>query len=195
MTKEVYPKSNPKKQKIKNLVWIDLEMTGLNPVKDKILEISAIITNKNLEIIAEQPGIIIHVEDKYLNRMDKIVKDMHKKNGLTDKVRKSKTTLKQAENTVYKFISKYVKKLESPLCGSSVHNDRYFLLFHMPKIFSYLYHRIIDVSVLKQLYTMWNEKEKPFFEPKKDRALDDIRRSIHELKYYREAFLKCSNSK
>jgi oligoribonuclease len=195
MTKEVYPKSNPKKQKIKNLVWIDLEMTGLNPVKDKILEISAIITNKNLNIIAEQPGIVIHESDKVINNINSLVKGMHQQSGLIDEIRKSKITLKQAQDTVYKFINKYVKKYESPLCGSSVQTDKYFLLYHMPKIFSYLYHRIIDVSTLKQLYAMWNPKGKPFFEPKKDRALDDIKRSIHELKYYREVFLKCSNSK
>jgi len=194
MNKNFRPISDPKKQIISNLVWIDMEMTGLNPIMDRILEISAIITDKNLNIIAEQPGIIIHVEDKYLNLMDKIVTDIHKKNGLTDKVKESKVTINQAEDFVFKFIKKYVKKLESPLCGSSVHVDRFFLLYHMPRIFSYLYHRIIDVSVLKQLYAIWNPKGKPFFEPKMHTALDDIRRSINELKYYKEKFLKCTNS-
>ncbi|MFC1780367.1 oligoribonuclease [Patescibacteria group bacterium] len=180
-----------KKQIIKKLVWIDLEMTGLDPVKHRIVEIAVIITDPKLKVIAQMYPIIIHQSQKRLDKMNDEVTKILSKSGLINKIIKSKVSLKEAEVEVMKFVRKYVKKKESPLCGSTIAQDRAFLQLYMPKFFDYLHHRTIDVSTLKQLYLNWHKKPKPFVKEKDThRALDDIVESIEELKYYRRKFLK-----
>ena len=173
-----------------NLVWIDLEMTGLNPEKDVILEIALIITDKNLNIIEEGPSLVIHHEDIVLATMEKPVSEIHAASHLIEKVRESKITVAQAEQQTLDVIKKYCLAETAPLCGNSVWQDRAFLYKYMPTLLSYLHYRIIDVTSFKEVVTRWySDTPEAFFE-KKDthRALQDIKESIAELKHYRTYF-------
>lgn len=173
-----------------NLVWIDLEMTGLNPANDVILEIASIITDKDLNVIKEGPSLVIHQPDSVLDYMDHRVKELHTKSGLLELVRNSSITLKQAEDQTLSFIKTYCMPETAPLCGNSVWQDRTFLYHYMPQLLSYLHYRIIDVTSFKEIITRWYPHNRHAFFEKKDthRALDDIKESIAELKQYRTYF-------
>ena len=168
------------------LVWIDLEMTGLSPDYSTILEISTILTDNNLEIIEKGPSIVIFQEDIVLDTMDGWCFEQHRKTGLLDEVKQSKTSLAQAEEQTLDFLKKHCEFQESPLCGNSIWVDRFFLKAYMPRLELFLYYRVIDVSTIKELVLRWGGPE---FE-KKDvhRAEDDICESIQELKFYRKKY-------
>lgn len=178
-----------------NLIWIDMEMTGLNPKKDRILEIALIVTDSNLNILDDSIDVIIHQSKIIVNRMSVFVKNMHNNSGLTDKVLKSKTTLKEAGGKIDKVIRKYCDKRTGLLCGSSIHADRAFLKVAFPRIDKYLHYRMIDVTSIKELAKRWYpNKVTEFLENKENntshRALDDIKWSIEELKFYRKTIFK-----
>lgn len=171
-----------------HLVWIDMEMSGLSPENDVILEIATIITNKNLDIIAEGPSIVIHHKEDLFDKMDEWNQTHHTKSGLWQKVTESKNTLKDAEKETLEFISKYLPPQTSPLCGNTISQDRAFLRHHMPTIDAYLHYRLIDVSTIKELAKRWYQDSiKPPIKKNCHRALDDIKESIEELKFYRSS--------
>jgi len=174
----------------KNLLWLDLEMTGLDPVKQTIIEIATLITDANLNVIAEGPAIEICQNQKTLDNMEEWSKKNHKKSGLLEKVQQSKITLQEAEEKSLTFISQYCLPKKSPLCGNSIGHDRRFLERYMPKLFAYLHYRNIDVSTIKELVQRWYSKKGPTLPKKKTKhlALDDIYESIDELKFYREHY-------
>ena len=173
-----------------NLVWIDIEMTGLDLDKHKILEIATLITNKDLEIIGEGPIIAIKQPSEELEKMNEWSQQIHQKSGLLDRVKGSIYSEKDAEKETLDFIKKYVKEGTSPLCGNSVYNDRHFIIKHMPTLDKYLHYRLIDVTTLKELYRLWKPDSKPYKKSEEHKALVDVKESIEELKYYRENFLK-----
>jgi oligoribonuclease len=178
-----------------NLVWIDLEMTGLDPNKDAILEIATIITNGELNIIASGPELVIHQSDKILNSMGPWVAEQHKKTGLTDASRNSKISLQDAQEQTLDFIKKYCTEKTALLAGNSVWQDRNFLARSMPKIIEYLHYRLLDVTTVKELVKRWYPHS-PYAEFKKreaHRALDDIQGSIEELQHYRKYFFKTTD--
>ena len=174
-----------------NMVWIDMEMTGLDPEKEEIIEMATIITDSNLHILNEGPNLVIHQKPSLLKKMDEWNQKQHKKSGLIEEVRNSKVTLKGAEEMTLEFITHYCFPKKSPLCGNAVHHDRRFLIKSMPKLNGYLHYRHVDVSTLKDLVQRWYPKNKDL--PKKNdvhRALPDIRASIDELKFYRANYFK-----
>jgi len=177
-------------EKKNNLVWIDLEMTGLNPEKNVILEIASIITDKDLNIIAKGPVFIIHHSDENLKQIEKWSKEQHTKSGLLKKVKESTTTLLQAEQQTLNFIKKYCEEKLSPLCGNSIWQDRAFLYRYMPKLLNFMHYRLIDVTSFKEVINRWYPNNPCAVFEKKDthRALEDIEESIDELKYYRTHF-------
>lgn len=172
------------------LVWIDLEMTGLNPDHDSILEIATIITDNDLEIIAQGPALVIHQPDSLLSTMDEWNVTHHTASGLVKSVRESVISLAEAEAQTLSFISQYCKAQKAPLCGNSVWVDRIFLRAWMPTLESYLNYRIIDVSSIKEAIRRWYPKrpETRFVKPEGHRALEDITYSIQELKHYKTNF-------
>lgn len=174
----------------RNLVWLDLEMTGLRPEKDVILEIATIITDNQLNIIAQGPEFVIHQSEENLALMDAWVKNQHGKSGLTEKVRQSEVTIAHAQEDTLAFIKAHCPKNTALLAGNSVWQDRNFLYFHMPQIIDYLNYRLIDVSSIKELARQWYPKNPNIDFKKKDshRALDDVQESIEELKHYRKYF-------
>ena len=168
-----------------------MEMTGLNPKKDRILEIAVIITDNELNVVDETTDLVIHQSKIIMNRMDKWNKTHHGKSGLTQKVLESKITLSEARKKVKNTISKYCDRKTGILCGNSVYVDRMYIRKYFPLIDKYLSYRMIDVSSIKELAKRWYQEEvKSFLDNKKDvishRALDDIKYSIRELKFYRE---------
>ena len=169
-----------------NLVWMDLEMTGLDPEQDTIIEIATIITDAELNIVAEGPTLAIHQPDDVLERMDAWNQQHHGASGLIDRVRATDTSMHEAEQATLDFIKQYVPARTSPLCGNSIHQDRRFLVPYMPTLEAYLHYRMIDVSTVKELARRWY----PQIEiPKKKEAhlaLADIRESIDELRWYRQ---------
>ncbi len=173
-----------------SLVWIDLEMTGLDPERDVILEIASIVTDDNLQLIEDGPSLIINHDDEVLNRMNDEVKEMHIKSGLTKKVQQSTVSIQDAELQTYEFIKKHSGAEPSPLCGNSVWQDRIFLTRYMPRIIDLLHYRIIDVSTIKELVNRWypHDPDVLFNKQETHRALQDIRESIDELKHYRRYF-------
>ena len=177
---------------INRFVWIDCEMTGLEVQKDVILEIATIITDINLEIIAEGPQLVIHQSDRHLDDMIPIVRDMHLKSGLTKDVRASQISLEEAEKQTFDFIAKHCKPQEAVLAGNTVWQDGLFLRKYMPRISGYLHYRIVDVSSVKCLVQQWYPKDPyiNFTKSKTHRALSDIRESIAELKHYRKYFFR-----
>ena len=176
------------------LVWIDLEMTALDVIKNSIIEIATVITDHNLEVVAEGPDIIIHAEKAAFEDIPKDALKIHEASGLIEEAPKSTVTLQEAEAKTLDFITTHVGPDSSPLCGNSIHMDRMFLRLQMPQIDSYLHYRCIDVSSLKSLAQYWQpelyEKWLNLRGEKKHRAMDDIMQSIEELRFYRKNFLK-----
>jgi len=173
------------------LCWIDLEMTGLDPQKNTIIEIATLLTDADLEVVAEGPELIIHASDEHLGRMIPIVRGMHEKSGLTEEVRRSSLNLVDAERQTLSFLKKHAKSKAIPLCGNSIWCDRMFLKLQMPKLDAFLHYRCIDVSSFKECATRWNVNAISGAPKKGDRhrAMDDIKESIAELKHYRESWL------
>ncbi|MCH2207031.1 MAG: oligoribonuclease [Lentisphaerales bacterium] len=168
------------------LVWIDLEMTGLEPQTDHILEIASLITDGDLKIIAEGPEIIIHQPEEIMQGMNEWCVKQHGESGLTEKVKSSTISLEEAEKQTLKFIKKHTGRTKVPLCGNSIGQDRMFLLKYMPKITNHLHYRMVDVSSIKELGVRWYPNMEKFYKKATHRAMDDIRESVAELKYYRE---------
>lgn len=175
------------------LVWIDLEMTGLNPSTDYILEIATIITDAELNIVAQGPVLAVHQPDSVLTAMDEWNKRTHGASGLIERVKQSPLSAADAERATLDFIQQYTPKNKSPLCGNGICQDRRFLARLMPELEAWLHYRNLDVSTLKELVNRWRPAIANGFEKKNThKALDDILESIAELKYYREHFLKLS---
>lgn len=173
------------------LIWIDLEMTGLNPDQDTIIEIATIVTDNDLNVVAEGPVLAIHQSDDVLANMNKWCQEQHTKSGLVDRVKHDSCTMSQAEHQTLAFLKKHVGKGKSPMCGNSICQDRRFLFRFMPELEAYFHYRHLDVSTLKILAQRWkpevyqnNEKSSQHL------ALADIKDSIEELKHYREHLLK-----
>jgi oligoribonuclease len=173
-----------------NLVWIDLEMTGLDAKKDVILEIACIITDGNLNVIEEGPSLVIYQSEEVLAAMDSWAKEHHARSGLIERVRMSSITMQQAEEQVLTFIKKYCLPNTGLLAGNSVWQDRIFLRAYMPHIIQYLHYRLVDVTSIKELVTRWYPDD-PHVQFKKSdthRAMQDILESIAELKHFRRYF-------
>jgi oligoribonuclease len=174
-----------------NLIWIDMEMSGLDPDRDRVLEVAIVITNIDLHVVAEAPVLVVHQPDSVLNSMDSWNTSTHARTGLTDRVRASTMTEAQAEQRMLEFVSEYVPPSTSPMCGNSVHQDRRFLARYMPRLESYFLYRNLDVSTLKELARRWRPSLlDALVKAGKHDALADIHESIDELKYYREHFLR-----
>lgn len=168
-----------------HLIWIDLEMSGLDPDVHVILEIAAVVTDSNLHILAESPDVVIHHPEHVLDAMEKWSREHHTASGLLDRVHASSCDLKEAEQTMLAFLEDYEEKGHSPLCGNSIWQDRRFLRRYMPALEAFFHYRNIDVSSVKELVKRWYPDLLPFEKKKKHLALDDIKESIQELKYYR----------
>ena len=172
-----------------NLVWMDLEMTGLNPDADVILEIATLITDGNLELIAEGPVLAIHQDEAALAGMDDWNVEHHGASGLVERVRRSEVSLTEAEAVTLSFVQRYCEPQKAPLCGNTVWQDRRFLYRHMPVLEAHFHYRIIDVSTVKELARRWKPQLVAGFEKQNaHRALDDIRESVAELRHYRAGF-------
>ncbi|MEV4413868.1 oligoribonuclease [Catellatospora sp. NPDC049609] len=173
-----------------HLVWIDCEMTGLNLGSDALIEVAALVTDAELNVLGDGVDVVIHCPDPLLDGMVDVVKQMHEKSGLTEAVRRSTVTVEQAEDMVLEYVTKYVTEPRTaPLCGNSIATDRGFIVRDMPRLDTHLHYRMIDVSSVKELCRRWYPRVY-FGQPEKGlahRALADIRESIRELRYYREA--------
>ena len=179
--------------KLKNLVWIDLEMTGLNTQEDDIIEIATVVTNQQLEIIAEGPELVIHHAEEVMKKMDEWNTEHHGKSGLTQKVIMSKTSMRDAEKQTLAFLSAHVEAGTSPMCGNSICQDRRFLARQMPELENFFHYRNLDVSSINILSGIWNPKVAKGGEKSSSlRALDDGKESISELAHYRETFVNIS---
>jgi oligoribonuclease len=173
------------------LVWLDMEMTGLDPERERIIEVAVVVTEPDLTIVAEGPVLVIHQPDSLLDAMDSWNRSTHSKSGLTAKVKASTMTEEQAQEELIAFLSQYVPAGKSPLCGNTVSQDRRFMFKYMPKLEQFFHYRTVDVSTLKELARRWKpELLKGFEKRSKHEALADIYESIDELKYYREVFIK-----
>ena len=173
-----------------NLIWIDMEMTGLQPDSDRIIEIAVLMTDAQLAIVAEGPAIVVHQSDEVLDAMDSWNKGTHKKSGLIERVRASALSDAQAERMALEFLGEHVPAGSSPMCGNSICQDRRFLARWMPKLEAYFHYRNLDVSTLKELVRRWKpEIVRGFSKEGKHEALADIRESIEELKYYRRTVM------
>lgn len=169
------------------LVWVDMEMSGLQPETDRILEIAMIVTDGDLNIVAEGPVLVVHQEDAVLDRMDAWNKGTHGKSGLIDKVKASTLTEVEVEAECLAFLKQHVKSSISPMCGNTIHQDRRFMNRYMPKLEAYFHYRNIDVSTIKELCKRWQpEIAKGFSKQQAHTALADIIESVDELRYYRE---------
>ncbi len=169
---------------------MDLEMTGLDPAKNVIVEIATLITDDDLELVAEGPDLVVYQPPEVLDAMDDVVREMHARSGLTPQIEASKLTLEEAGQQTLAFLKEHIPEERTvPLCGNSIGTDRRFLAVHLPEIEEYLHYRSIDVSTIKELARRWNPKGLNGA-PRKSgghRAMDDIRESLEELRYYRSA--------
>jgi oligoribonuclease len=178
------------KKSEQNLVWLDCEMTGLDPQVDRIIEIAVIVTGPLLVPRIEGPVLVIHQSDEQLGKMDKWNQGTHGKSGLTDKVRASTVSAAAAQMTIIEFLAPFVKKGVSPLCGNSISQDRRFLVNEMPLLEAFFHYRNIDVSTLKELAKRWRpDVYKSFKKKQRHTALADVHESIDELEHYRQHFL------
>ncbi|MDN5969312.1 MAG: oligoribonuclease [Enterobacterales bacterium] len=174
-----------------NLIWIDLEMTGLDPEVDRIIEIATLVTDANLNILAEGPVIAVHQSDEQLALMDEWNVRTHTGSGLVDRVKASTIDDATAAQKTIEFLQQWVPAGVSPICGNSVGQDRRFLFKYMPELEKYFHYRYLDVSTLKELARRWKPEILPGFKKQgTHQALDDIRESVAELAYYRENFIK-----
>ncbi|HTE16065.1 MAG TPA: oligoribonuclease [Burkholderiales bacterium] len=174
-----------------NLIWIDMEMSGLNPETDRILEVAIVITTSQLDVVAEAPVLVVHQPDAVLDVMDDWNKGTHGKSGLIDRVKSSTLSEGEVEAQMLAFVAAHVPQRLSPICGNSVHQDRRFLVRYMPKFEDYFLYRNLDVSTLKELARRWKpEVMAGLTKHGKHEALADIHESIAELRYYREHILK-----
>ena len=173
------------------LVWLDMEMTGLDPDHDKIIELAVVVTNSQLEVVAESAVWVVHQEDAVLDGMDEWNQKTHRKSGLIAKVKASPLTEAEVETQCLEFLKRHVPAGKSPMCGNSICQDRRFMARYMPKLEAYFHYRNLDVSTLKELCKRWTpDIAKGVKKGGKHEALADIYESIEELKYYREHFLK-----
>ena len=174
-----------------NLVWVDMEMTGLEPETDRIIEVAMIVTDMHLNILAEGPVFAIHQSDATLDAMDAWNKGTHGRSGLIDRVKASTVTEAQAEEELIALMKQWVPKGKAPMCGNTIGQDRRFMVKYMPKLEAFFHYRNIDVSTLKELGKRWKpEMVSGFKKHQMHTALADITESIEELKYYREHFIK-----
>lgn len=174
-----------------NLIWLDMEMTGLNPETDRIIEVAMIVTDSQLNVVAESPVLVIHQPDEVLDGMDDWNKNTHGKSGLIEKVKASTLGEAEAEQMLLDFMAQYVPPRITPMCGNTIHQDRRFMVRWMPKLEEYFHYRNLDVSTLKELCKRWKpEVARGVVKRGKHEALADILESIEELRYYREHFLK-----
>src|SRR3984957_14205934 len=173
--------------KADNLIWIDLEMTGLDIEKNQIIEMATIVTDYNLSIVAESPVFTIHQPNDILENMDDWNTRQHTSSGLLDRVKNSTTNDAEAENAMLKFLAQYVPAGKSPMCGNSICQDRRFLYRYMPRLEKYFHYRNLDVSTIKELARRWApELHKGFAKDSAHTALSDVRDSIEEMRYYRQ---------
>ena len=178
-------------QDANHLIWLDMEMTGLDPEKDRIIEIGLVITNSALDIVAEAPVIVVHQPDTVLDAMDEWNKSTHGRSGLIERVRASTISEAEAEALMLAFLEQWVPKGVSPMCGNTVSQDRRFLMRYMPRFEAWFHYRDLDVSTLKELAKRWNpEVYKGVKKTGTHTALTDILESIAELRHYRETFLR-----
>ncbi len=178
-------------QNPQNLIWIDLEMTGLDPDRDVIIEMATIVTDSDLNTLAEGPVIAIHQPEEILAGMDEWNTRQHGQSGLTQRVRESTVSMAEAEAQTLAFLEQWVPKRSSPICGNSICQDRRFLYRHMPRLEGYFHYRNLDVSTLKELAARWAPQVRESFKKGNTHlALDDIRESIAELGHYRDHFIK-----
>lgn len=174
----------------RNLLWLDLEMTGLDVAQDVILEVATVITDHELRFVAQGPSLVVHQSEKTLSVMNNKVAQMHKKSGLLGEIAQSSTSLQQAEQQTVAFLSQHAQKNSLLLAGNTVWQDRAFLVKHMPGIVEYLHYRIIDVSSVKELIRQWypNKSHTKFVKPENHRAMEDVLASVEELRHYRKYF-------
>ncbi len=179
-------------QDANNLIWIDLEMTGLDTNNDMIIEIATIVTDAQLNILAEGPTLAIHQSDEVLNAMDEWNTRQHGQSGLIDRVRRSTLDEAEAERQTIEFLGEYVPEGGSPMCGNSICQDRRFMARCMPKLEAFFHYRNLDVSTIKELITRWAPPNvlSGFKKGGSHLAMDDTRDSIRELRFYRESFFK-----
>ena len=179
-----------RQQNPENLIWIDLEMTGLDPLEDRIIEIATVVTDKNLKILEEGPTLAVKQSDAMLDGMDEWCTTQHGQSGLTDRVRNSSISEGTAEAVTLAFLEQYVPPRTSPMCGNSICQDRRFLARWMPELEEFFHYRNLDVSTLKELARRWSpEVCDGFTKESSHLAMDDIKDSIAELQYYRKTIL------
>ena len=177
-----------------NLCWLDMEMTGLNPDADRIIEVAMIITDADLNVVAQSEVYVVHQSDEVLNGMDAWNTATHGRTGLTQRVRDSRLSEAEVEEKLLDFISAWIPEKTSPMCGNTIHQDRRFMVRYMPKLEAYFHYRNLDVSTLKELARRWHPAvAKGVVKRGSHQALDDILESIEEMRYYREHFLKLPN--
>lgn len=173
-----------------NLIWVDMEMTGLNPDTDRIIEVALVITDSQLNTVAEAPVLVVHQPDAILDAMDKWNQSTHSKSGLIDKIKASKLSEADVEAQMLEFLKQHVPAGASPMCGNSICQDRRFMARTMPRLEAYFHYRNLDVSTLKELAKRWKpEIAAGFSKDSKHEALSDIYDSINELKHYRQYFI------
>ena len=174
-----------------NLIWIDLEMTGLDPPKERIIEIATVVTDSELNVLAEGPSIAINQPNELIQAMDQWNTNQHGKSGLTERVLNSAVAEAQAESATLEFLKQWVPEGMSPMCGNSIGQDRRFLVRYMPELANYFHYRNLDVSTLKELVKRWKPELMNGFNKKGSHlAMDDIHDSIAELAYYRKVFIQ-----
>jgi len=175
-----------------HLVWLDMEMSGLNPERDRVLQIATVVTDSELNVLAEGPELVVHQPEAVINNMDEWNTSHHGQSGLIDQVRQSTLTEQEAESRTLAFLQQFVNAQQSPVCGNSVHQDRRFLRRYMPSLDAFFHYRCLDVSTLKILAALWAPSvAQGFHKDTAHTALKDVYESIEELRYYRQQFINC----